>query len=145
MKTLLREAGREFLKAFGASLVVLLPGVLAAVNVAEVNLDQIYAVGVAAFGSSLVAGFKALQVFVPSLTFAGLVRQPVAAWLDAFTRGFLGFFLVFWIDFMNEPDFALWKSALAGAVIGAFTAGARALEGLATKGEYPLRNVGLER
>lgn len=138
MKTLLREAGREFLKAFGAALVILMPGVLAATN-----LDQFYALGVAALGSAFAGGFKAIQVFVPALSFAEFVPQPVAAWLDAFTRAALGFFLVFAVDFMNAPNYSEWKSAVVGALIGAAAAGFRALEGLLTKGETPVKGFGV--
>lgn len=138
MKKLLQEAGREFLKAFGASLVVLLPGVLVATN-----LDQAYALGVAALFASGAAGLKAIQVLVPSLTFAGLVRQPVAAWLDAFTRTALSAFVVSVVSFLNEPQYDNWKALLVGALTGAFAAGFRALEGLLTKGETPFKSVGV--
>lgn len=138
MKKLLQEAGREFLKAFGASLVVLLPGVLVATN-----LDQGFALGVAAMFASGAAGLKALQVLVPQLSFAGLVRQPVAAWLDAFTRAGLSAALVSAISFLNEPQYDNWKAVLVGALTGAFAAGFRALEGLLQKGEVPFKSVGL--
>jgi len=139
MKNLLREAGREFLKAFGATLVVVLPGVLVATN-----LDQAFALGVAALISCFAAGLKAVQVLVPALTFAGFVPQPVAAWLDAFTRTAVGAFLVSVIEFLNEPQYDNWKALLFAALTGAVAAGVRALEGLSTKGEAPFRNVGLE-
>jgi hypothetical protein len=74
MKTLLAAAGREFLRAFGASLVVLIPGVLSAPD-----LNQSYALGVAALFASLAAAVKAVQVFVPQLSFASVLSQPLAA------------------------------------------------------------------
>lgn len=142
MKKLLQEAGREFLKAFGASLVILLPGVLAATN-----LDQAYALGVSALIASVAAGVKAVQVFVPSLTFVSLFPASlvvVAAWVDAFVRAFVGTFLVTVLSFLNAPDYSAWKAVLVGAVVGAAAAGFRALEGLLTKGEFPARSEGLE-
>lgn|SRR5574338_234865 len=139
MKKLLREAGREFLKAFGATLIVVLPGVLVATN-----LDQAFALGVSALIACFAAGFKAIQVLVPQISFAGFVRQPVAAYLDAFTRTAVAAFLVSVIDFLNEPQYDNWKAVAFGALTGAVAAGVRALEGLSTKGEFPLRQFGAE-
>jgi hypothetical protein len=138
MKALLAQAGREFLKAFGAALVILIPGVLAAPD-----LNQAYALGVAALFAALAAGFKAVQVFVPQLSFAAFVQQPIAAWLDAFTRAALATFLVSVIGILNAPDLATLKAAVVAALVGAVAAGFRALEGFGTKGEEPAPNVGL--
>lgn len=137
MKELLRQVGREFLKAFGASVVVLAPGVLAAPD-----LNQAYALGVAALFASVAAAVKAVQVFVPQLSFAEFLPQPVAAWADAFARGFLGAFLVSVVGVLNAPDYATGKAALVAAVVAAAAAGFRALEGLLTKEEQPVPGVG---
>lgn len=137
MKSLLSQVGREFLKAFAASAVVLLPGVLSAPD-----LNQSYALGVAALFASAAAGVKAVQVFVPQLSFASLLRQPLAAWVDAFARGALGAFLVSAIGVLNAPDLATMKSLSVAATVGALVAGARALEGLFTAGESPAPNRG---
>ncbi len=141
MKRLLQEAGREFLKAFGAALVIFLPGILAATN-----LNQAYALGVSALVAAVAAGVKAVQVFVPQLTFVSLFPASmvvVAAWVDAFVRAFVGTFLVTFLSFLNAPDYSAWKAVLVGAVVGAAAAGFRALEGLFTKGEQPAPNSGL--
>jgi hypothetical protein len=140
MKQLLANAGREFLRAFGASLIVVLPGVLAAPN-----LDASFGLGVAALFASLAAVFKAIQEFVPGLSFAGLVRQPIAAWLDAFSRAALGALIVSVIGILNAPDLSTSRAAITAAVIGALSAGLRALEGLGTVGESPAPDTGLER
>lgn len=132
MKNLLALAGREFLKAFGASVVVLAPGVLSAPN-----LDQAYALGVAAMFASVAAGVRSIQVFVPQLSFSTLLPQPWAAWVDAFVRGGLGAFLVLFVDVLNAPDLTTGRSLLVAALVGAGTAGFRALEGLLTSGESP--------
>jgi hypothetical protein len=142
MVNLLAQAGREFLKAFGASLVILMPGVLAATN-----LDQAYALGVAALFASLAAGLKAVQVFVPQISFKELFPDNlvvVAAWVDAFARAFLGAFVVSVLGFLNAPDFSVAKSAAVAAVVGAAAAGFRALEGLLTNGEQPAPGTGLK-
>lgn len=132
MKALLAAAGREFLKAFGASLVVLMPGVLSAPD-----LNQAYALGVAALFASVAAGVRAVQVFVPQLSFAGLLPQPVAAWVDAFVRGFLGAFLVSVVGVLNAPDLNTARALVVAALVGAGVAAFRALEGLLTSGETP--------
>lgn len=138
MKELLKQAGREFLKAFGASVVVLAPGVLSAPN-----LDEALTLGVAALFASVAAAVKAVQVFVPRLSFAEFLPQPVAAWVDAAARGFLGAFLVSLVGVLFAPDYATAKAALVAAVVAAAAAAFRALEGLLTKEEQPVPGVGL--
>lgn len=138
MRTLLQEAGREFLKAFLASLIVLLPGVLAATN-----LNNAFALGVAALFAAFAAGLKAVQVLVPKLSFASLISNKVtAAWLDAFSRAAIGAFLVSIISFLNTPDYTNVKALAVAAIVGAVSAGVRALEGLVTKGEFPFSEFG---
>lgn len=141
MRNVLAQAGREFLKAFGAAVVILAPGVMAATN-----LDEFKALGVAALGSAIVAGVKAVQVFVPQLSLVGLFPAQyvvVASWLDTFLRAAVAFALVFAVDWWNAGDYSDWRAAVTGALIGAVTAGFRALEGLLTKGEQPSPNTGL--
>lgn len=138
MKSLLAQVGREFLKAFGASVVILAPGVLAAPD-----LHQSYMLGVAALFASVAAGVKAIQVFVPQLSFSAFLPQPAAAWVDAFVRGGLGAFLVSILGVLNAPDLATGRSLLVAALVGALVAGARALEGLLTQGEQPAPNTGV--
>lgn len=141
MKSVLAAAGRTFLKAFGASLVILAPGVLAAPD-----LNQAYALGVAALFASVAAGVRAIQVFVPQLSVVGLLPANLVvlgAWVDAFIRGFLGAFLVSVVGVLNAPDLATGKALVVAALVGALTAAFRALEGLLTEGEAPNRNAGL--
>lgn len=138
MKTLVANAGRAFLHAFGASVVVLTIGVLAAPD-----LNRAYALGVAALLASFAAGIRTLQVFVPQLTFAQFLKQPVAAWADAFARAAIGSLLVTIPGALGAPDLATGRSLGLAAIIGAATAGLRALEGFFTKGETPAPNVGV--
>lgn len=138
MKSLLEKAGLSFLRAFGASVLVLSVGVLSAPN-----LNQSYALGVAALVASLAAGFKALQVLVPGVTFAAFVSQPWAAWTDSFTRAFLGAFIIGILGVLNAPDFATGKALAVAAIIGAVTAGVRALQGFVSAGESPAPSVGV--
>lgn len=139
MKNVLAQAGREFLRALGASLVILAPGVLAAPN-----LDQMFLLGVAALAASVAAGLKAVQAFVPALSFSEFVSQPLAAWLDAFSRAFLASLLVFLVGLLSAPELVFDKAVVVAALVAALAAGFRALEGLLTKGEQPAPNTGIE-
>ncbi len=141
MKALLAAAGRTFLKAFGASVIVLAPGVLSAPD-----LNNAYGLGVAALFASVAAGVRAIQVFVPQLSFVGLLpdsAKVAAAWIDAFVRGFLGAFLVSIVGVLNAPDLATGRALLTAAFVGALVAAFRALEGLLTQGEEPSPQTGL--
>lgn len=139
MKNVLAQAGREFLRALGASLVILAPGVLAAPN-----LDQMFLLGVAALAASVAAGLKAVQAFVPALSFSEFVSQPLAAWLDAFSRAFLASLLVFLVGLLSAPELVFDKAVVVAALVAALAAGFRALEGLLTKGEQPAPNTGIK-
>ncbi len=138
MKALLAQVGREFAKAFGAAVVILAPGVLAAPD-----LNQAFMLGVAALFAAVAAGVKAVQVFVPQLSFAAFLPQPVAAWVDAFARAAIGAGLVSLVGVLNAPDLETAKALVVAALVGAANAGFRALEGLLTPGEDPAPSVGL--
>lgn len=138
MKNVLAQAGREFLRAFGAALVILAPGVLAAPN-----LDQMFLLGVGALAAAIAAGLKAIQAFVPQLSFAEFISQPLAAWLDAFVRAFVAALLVFVIGMLSAPELAFEKAAIVAALVAALSAGFRALEGLLTQGEQPAPGTGV--
>lgn len=132
MTNLLEKAGASFLRAFGAALIVLAPGILSAPD-----LNGAKALAVAALFAALAAGFKALQVFIPGLTFAKFIPQPFAAWVDSFARAFLGAFIASVIGLFVAPDLATLKAAITAALIGALAAAFRALQGTTTKGESP--------
>lgn len=131
-KELLSAAGRAFIAAFAVSVVTLSTGILAAPN-----LNEAYALGVAALFASVAAGVKVLQEFVPQLRFGSYIQQPFGAYLDAFVQAGLGAFLVSLVGVLNAPDLATAKSLIVAAVVGALMAGFRALQGLVTPGELP--------
>lgn len=137
MRHLLSEAGRSFLRAFAGSLLILLPGVLAAPD-----MGQVLGLATAAVIASLVAGFKAIQVFVPQLSFSAYVDGLAGALLDSFSRAFLASFLVLLEGVLAAPDFDAGKSLFVAALIAAVTAGVRAVQGLFTSGEEPAPNTG---
>lgn len=132
MTQLLERAGSAFLRAFLVTFVFAVTGILSAPN-----QQAAVALSWAALAASIVAGLRALQVFIPQLTFAHFIAQPYAAWVDSFVRAFLGTFITMWAGWLAAPDLSTWKSAVLAIVIGAVTAGVRAIQGLLTKGEDP--------
>jgi len=133
MRELMSKAGRAFLRAFAVGIITYSTGVLAAPN-----LDEAYALGVAALAASLSAGFSAIQVFVPQLSFGGRYGE----YANEFVRASLGAFLVSIIGILNAPDLAFDKSVALAAFFGALAAGVRALQGYLTKGEFPHETKG---
>lgn len=120
------KAGRAALRAFLAAALTYSTGVLAAPN-----LNQAYALGVAALAASIAAGLAALQAFVPMLAFKGTYAEL----LNSFVRAALGAFLVSVIGILNAPELSVTSSLIVAAVVGAISAGLRALQGAATPGD----------
>lgn len=142
MLTLLSEAGRSFLRAFGASLIVLIPGILAAPN-----LSVTLSLSVAALIASLVAGLKAIQVFVPALSFKSLLPAKWIAYgnyLDSFARAAIGAFVVGVLGWLAMPTLDFSKAVIVGVLTGALAAGFRALQGAFTTGDVPQPQAGLQ-
>ncbi len=89
MSHVLGDAGRAFLKAFGAALLVVLIGVSQ-----QQTLHGAVAIGIAGLAASFAAGLAALQVFVPALSFRKYFPGIVGAVLDSFVHAALGAFIV---------------------------------------------------
>lgn len=141
MLHLLSEAGRSFLRAFVGSLVILLPGVLAAPN-----LDGAVALGIAALIASIAAGLKAIQVFVPQLTFAAVLPARFAVfalWVDSFARAFISTLIVSLTGWLAMPTLDFSKSVVVALLVGALAAGVRAVQSLLTPGEPPNPQAGI--
>lgn len=128
MRTLLSSMGRAFLRAFAASAVIMGVGVLSAPN-----LDSMYALAVAALIASLSAGLKAIQVFVPKLSFGGEYGEIISVSVQAGVSAFL----VSVIGILDAPEFGVTRSLLIGVVVAVGTAVLRALQGLFSAGESP--------
>ena len=140
MTGLLSNAGRSFLRAFAGTLLVFIPGVLAAPN-----LGATRGLALAATVASLAAGLKAIQVFIPSLSFASLVGNSFfSSLLDSFARAFLGSFTTLMIGLLGAPEFSASKSAIVAALVAAVTTGIRGVQGLATSSEEPSAGSGFE-
>lgn len=138
MTAVLEKIATSFLRAFGVSFLFFATGILNAPN-----LDAARSLSIAALLASLAAALRAVQVLIPQISFKGVLEQPYAAWVDAFFRAGIGAFIVGVTGWLAAPDFSTWKSVLIGAVVGAGTAGVRALQGLLTKGESPTPNTGV--
>lgn len=138
MLSLLSAAGRAFLRAFLAAIIVFAPGILAAPN-----LNQMYLLGVAAVIAAISAGVRAVQAYVPEISLVHYLGHPYGDWLDSFLRAGVSTFLVLLIGVMNAPDLATGRSLLTAAIVGAFAAGIRAVQGALTASERPSASTGL--
>jgi hypothetical protein len=138
MNKLLFAALTAFGRVFAVTFLFAVTGILNAPDTSAA-----VALSIAAFVASLVAGLRAVQVFIPQISFSSLLPQPIAAWVDSFARAFLAIFVTLLTGWLAAPDWSTWKSALLAIVIGAVTAGVRALQGLATPGDNPVPSAGL--
>jgi hypothetical protein len=132
MLHLLSEAGRSFLRAFGGSLLILLPGVLSSPDFGTTR-----GLAVAALIASVTAGLKAIQVFVPRLSFASVIHNAYYVVADSFARAFLGTFITLVIGLLSAPEFHVTRAALIAVLVGAVTAGIRAIQGFLSNGDVP--------
>lgn len=138
MTTVLEKAGASFLRAFGAGIITYGIGVWTAPN-----LSAGVALGAAAVASSIAMGLRAVQVYVPSLSFKSVVGEVPGAWVDAFARAFIGYTITAATGWLLAPDLATWKAVALGAITGGIAAGFRAAQGLLTQGETPSTDTGI--
>lgn len=138
MTKLLFAAATAFLRAFGVTFLLAVTGILAAPNV-----NAAVALSIAALIASIAAGLRAIQVFIPQLSFSEFVQQPFAAWLDSFTRAFLAALVTALTGWLAMPDLPTDRSFWYALITGALAAGVRALQGLLTPGESPSPPTGI--
>lgn len=135
--TLWYAAGTEFLRAVGLAVLTYSTGILNAPN-----RSAAVALSIAALFGALAAGLRAIQVFIPKISWKSLIGSTtVAAWADAFTRAGVASFLVTITGWLAAPDYSTWHSVGLAAVTGALLAGVRAVQGLVTPGEQPVPTV----
>lgn len=139
MRALLGAAGRAFLRAFGAAILTLSFGVLAAPN-----LDAAYLVGVAGLAAALAMGIRAVTAFIPELSFAHYFGSPTGTFVDAFIQGAVGSIAVVLPGLLDAPNLNFSRSVITALVVGAITAGLRAVQGSLTKTESPNPTGGLD-
>lgn len=139
MQKLLYAAGTSFLRAFGVTFLSFAAGILGATN-----LGAARALSIAALAASVAAGLRAVQVFVPGISFKALLPLPYAAYVDAFVRTFVATFTVTVAGWLAAPNWGAGKAVLYGALTGAAVAAVRAVQGLVTPGETPVPTNGLQ-
>jgi hypothetical protein len=139
VKVLLYAAATAFLRAFGITFLMAATGIAAAPNFAAAQ-----ALSIAALIASIAGGLRAIQVFIPQLSFAAFVPQPYAAYVDSFVRSFLATFAVSIQGLLAMPELPTDRSLYFAALTGALVAGLRALQGLVTPGEAPAPDKGVE-
>lgn len=122
----------SFGRAFAITFLSFAVGILGATNTSAA-----VALSIAALAASIAAGLRAVQVFIPALSFASIIPQPWAAYVDAFARQFLGAFIPAVTGWLLAPEWGAWHAAVLGALTGAAVAGVRAIQGLASPGELP--------
>lgn len=139
MNTLLANAGKAFLKAFLAALLVVAIGVSS-----QPNLNGAIAVGIAGVMAALAAGLAAVQTFIPQLTLAPYLPVPYGSIADSFVRAALGSFVVAMVGILSEPNLSGWHALIVAAIVGAITAGLQAVQGSLTVGQKPFPKSGLK-
>jgi len=136
---LLFAALTAFARAFGVTFLLAVTGILAAPNV-----DAAVALSIAALIASIAAGLRAIQVFIPQLSFAEFVPQPLAAWFDSFVRAFLAALVTALTGWLAMPDLPTDRAFWYALITGALAAGVRAIQGLLTPQESPAPDKGVE-
>lgn len=144
MKDVFEAAGHRFLLVFLMTLATMSTGVLDALDGDVPNYALAGGLLLGAAYASVAAALKALQEFVPALSFSSLgLSQPYAAYGDAFIHAGLAVFLVSISGWIEAGQFDGATAALSALVVGALVAGARAVVGLGTQGESPKPYTGL--
>ena len=139
MVALLYAALTAFARAFGVTFLLAVTGILAAPNV-----DAAVALSIAALIASIVAGLRAIQVFIPQLSFAEFIPQPYAAWLDSFTRAALAALVTALTGWLAMPDLSTDRAFWYALITGVLAAGVRAVQGLLTPQEHPAPETGVK-
>jgi len=138
VQKLLFAALTAFGRAFGVTFLLAVTGILAAPNV-----DAAAALSIAALLASIVAGLRAIQVFIPQLSFASFIPQPYGSLVDSFVRAFLAALVVSLQGLLAMPELPNDRSVWFAVITGALAAGVRALQGLLTPGESPSPSTGI--
>lgn len=134
MRVLLSAAGRAFLRDFAVTFFALATGILAAPD-----YRQAAALAGAASLAALVAGVRALRVFVPGLStgLAKLLSVPTAyaeVVLTGLTTLLFGF-LALVEGFLSAPDLKAGKAAALAGLLALGTTLVRVVQAALTPGE----------
>lgn len=140
MKESMSAAGRGYLRTFVATLIVFGIGISSAPE-----LDHTYLYGVAALVAVIAAGARFLQAYLSWATLVRWLGEPYGDYADSFVQGFLGSIVVTLTGWQQAPDLNTSRAFIVAALVGAFNAAARAVQGALTTGEYPGPAVGLKK
>jgi hypothetical protein len=135
---LLSAAGRAFIRAFLASLLVFGFGILAAPDIGHLALA-----GVAGLVGAFAGGLRAIQAYVPKLALATYLGHPFGDWAESFLQAFVASLIVTLPGLAGAPNFGVMKGLAVGAIVGALNAGVRAIQGFGSTGEHPSPAVGV--
>lgn len=143
MRAVLSAAGRAFLRDFAISFLTFAAGILAAPN-----LRQAGALATAASIAALVAGVRAIRVFVPQLAqgIANGLNMPTAyaeVLLTGLTTLLMGF-IVLVEGVLSAPNLEAGKSAAIAGILAIGTALVRVLQAWLTPGESPTPGLGVQ-
>jgi hypothetical protein len=134
----LSTAGRAFLRALVASIITYAVGIAAAPS-----LNKLALFGVAALVGAFAAGLRVIQAYLPGLALAKYLGHPYGDWADSFLQGFVAALIVALPGIAGAPNLSTAGSLAVAVILGALTAGARAVQGVLTVGEHPAPAVGL--
>lgn len=142
MRVILSAAGRAFLRAFLVSFLMLVTGFWLAPN-----LNEAYALAGAASIASLIAGLRALLVFVPQISkaIAEALGVPIV-WAEVIVTlltAFLGGSISILIDMLSAPDLNTARSIGLAGLIAVGAALTRIVQAVFTPGEAPAAGVGI--
>lgn len=142
MRVILSAAGRAFLRAFLVSFLMLVSGFWLAPN-----LSEAYALAGAASIASLIAGLRALLVFVPGISkaIAAAIGVPLAFAEVAVTllTAFLGGSISLLVDVLSAPDLNTARSVGLAGLIALGAALTRIVQAVFTPGEAPAVGGGI--
>lgn len=137
MKDILAGAGRRFLHTVAAALIVFVLGLLAAPDLIADNV-RLYGVAfLVAIGAAFLKFVSDVFPYVRVTHYVPDKYKVYAAWLDAFLQAAVAAFVVAAPGVFNAPDLKTAGALAVAALIGALTAGVRAIEGLLTPEERP--------
>lgn len=137
MKDILAAAGRRFLHAAAAAFIVFVLGMLAAPNLVVDNLRVYGLAFLIAIGAAFLKFVSEVAPFLSVSNYVPDKYKVYAAWVDAFLQAAIAAFVVDAPGIFNAPDLKTAGAVAVAVLIGAITAGVRAIEGLLTPSERP--------
>jgi hypothetical protein len=134
----LSTAGRAGIRAVVAAIIVYAAGIAAAPS-----LDKLLLFGVALLVAFFAAALRVIQAYLPGLSLAKYLGHPYGDWADSFLQGFVAALIVGLPGIAGAPNLSAAGGLVVALILGAFTAGARAAQGLLTRGESPAPATGI--